>query len=279
LLKPQFLIIGERKCGTSSLYRYLMAHPEVLPGRLKEPQFFTQHPPEYIADHIDEYWQLFPPAESTEDALLQWPELDEQGVLYHEEVRKKRKAGVSYLTGDGSANAFFEAEPALIHRYLPHAKLIVLFREPVARAFSHHRMFQRFQEEGRDLPFRVHDFATDMERELQAFAAGEPTEFLAPGLYLQQLKKWEQVYPRSQFRVYFTEVLNDPQGRAAIMEDVQDYLGLSRHDYGDFLQKRFNQAPPAEIPSGIREKLQAFYQPYNLALAQHLNVPLPWGEG
>jgi hypothetical protein len=53
-LRPHFFIIGERKCGTSSVYRYLVAHPHVLPGRLKEPNFFGQHDEATLEARVDE---------------------------------------------------------------------------------------------------------------------------------------------------------------------------------------------------------------------------------
>ena len=57
-MRPTFFIIGANKCGTSSLYRYLVGHPWVLPCAEKEPNFFGRHDPEYIAQHIDEYFAL-----------------------------------------------------------------------------------------------------------------------------------------------------------------------------------------------------------------------------
>lgn len=37
------IIIGAMKCGTSSLYRYLVNHPEICPCLKKEPEFFSEH--------------------------------------------------------------------------------------------------------------------------------------------------------------------------------------------------------------------------------------------
>jgi hypothetical protein len=64
-LRPSFFIIGANKCGTSSLYRYLVDHPSVLPCAEKEPNFFGLHDPEYIARHIDDYFALFPTRDDT----------------------------------------------------------------------------------------------------------------------------------------------------------------------------------------------------------------------
>ena len=37
---PDFIIIGAQKGGTTSLYRYLIEHPNIAPIYVKEPHFF-----------------------------------------------------------------------------------------------------------------------------------------------------------------------------------------------------------------------------------------------
>lgn len=39
--KPDFLIIGAQKCGTTSLFYYLSQHPDLCLPAIKELQFFT----------------------------------------------------------------------------------------------------------------------------------------------------------------------------------------------------------------------------------------------
>ena len=40
---PDFYIIGGQKCGTGSLYTYLISHPHVQPSISKEPSFFDRY--------------------------------------------------------------------------------------------------------------------------------------------------------------------------------------------------------------------------------------------
>ena len=40
---PDCLIIGGQRCGTTSLYCYLRAHPQVLPALTKEVHFLSLH--------------------------------------------------------------------------------------------------------------------------------------------------------------------------------------------------------------------------------------------
>ncbi|MEH7322822.1 sulfotransferase domain-containing protein, partial [Cytobacillus firmus] len=37
---PHFLIIGAQKCGTTSLYNYLIQHPNIISAKHKEIHFF-----------------------------------------------------------------------------------------------------------------------------------------------------------------------------------------------------------------------------------------------
>jgi len=273
-LKPSFFIIGERKCGTSSLYRYLVAHPNVLPCQLKEPNFFGKGAA-YVHQNIADYWQLFPPKETNETIQFEWPELNEKGILYHESVMVSRKAEVAYITGEASVNTFYEVNPQLVQQYLPTTKLIVLFRNPVDRAFSHHRMYQRFQEEGRNLGFRVNDFTTDVLAEMELVKQGGKGHYLSPSIYLPTLKNWINTFGKEQIRVYFAEDLAKKETAYKLMKDLQIYLSLPFFDYEAVLKKRFNVAPKAKMNKETREKLAAFFKQPNRELAAYLNQPLP----
>ena len=44
--RPNLLIVGAARCGTTSLYRYLSEHPEVFMSAVKEPNFFCGNHPE-----------------------------------------------------------------------------------------------------------------------------------------------------------------------------------------------------------------------------------------
>jgi len=273
-LRPSFFIIGERKCGTSSLYRYLVAHPNVLPCQLKEPNFFGKGAA-YVHQNIDSYWQLFPQKEAIEAIKFDWPELNEQGILYHEAVTIARKSDVQYITGEASVNTFYDVNPQLVQQYLPTTNLIVLFRNPVERAFSHHRMFQRFQAEGRDLGFKVNDFATDVLAEMELIQKGGKGHYLSPSIYLPTLKRWMATFGKDQIRVYFAEDLANLEMADKVMGDIQEYLALPFFDYEEILKQRFNVAPKASMDTEIKTKLQLFFKSYNQELAEFLNCSLP----
>ncbi len=108
---PNFFIIGAPKCGTTAMSVYLGRHPEIFISKPKEPHFFATDFPAYqqVTDETN-YQNCF-----------------------------REKNGSQKLIGDGSA-LYLRSEVAVpkIMNRIPHAKFIVMFRNPVDMAYSMH---------------------------------------------------------------------------------------------------------------------------------------------
>ena len=275
-MRPTFFIIGANKCGTSSLYRYLVGHPCVLPCAEKEPNFFGRHDPTYIAHHIDEYFALFPTVIDTGPVTLAWEASEEAGRGKHTTLNVERRAGRSYITGEATASTFHDVSPALLHRYLPDTRLIVVVRDPVERAYSHHRMYQRFYAAGYDEEGPVSDFDTDITAELDAHRRGAPTRYLAPGFYVDLLEAWEDVYGRDRILVLTIDDLADARAADESMHRLEVFLGLPGGHDTLVLGRRFNRAGPASMSPSVRRALTELYRPHNERLERHLGRELYW---
>lgn len=107
---PNFLIIGARKAGTTSMYYYLQAHPQVYMSPEKELKFFV--PEKNWTRGVAWYEQYF---DEAGDAIA----IGEASPSY---TRYPRSRGI----------------PALIAEVLPKARLIYLVRHPVDRMVSHY---------------------------------------------------------------------------------------------------------------------------------------------
>ena len=118
-MKVNTFIVGAPKAGTTSLHYYLQQHPEVCMSTIKEPNFFT------AANVSDLYYDV--------DPILN----EDDYHLIFSDLKKKvvGEASVSYLYYPLIANKIFE--------YNPKAKIIILLRNPVQRAFSHYLMDKR----------------------------------------------------------------------------------------------------------------------------------------
>jgi hypothetical protein len=109
---PTFLVIGAMKSGTTSLHRYLDAHPQVFMSRPKEVNFFNS--PQNWRRGVSWYGRHF------------------AGVP--EGVVAKGEASTNY-----SKHPEFPGVPARIATVMPSVKLIYVLRDPVERMISHYR--------------------------------------------------------------------------------------------------------------------------------------------
>jgi hypothetical protein len=105
---PTFLVIGAMKAGTTSLYEYLRAHPQVFMATPKELHFFpaSKHWP----DGVDWYAAHF---------------------AHAGDARARGEISPSYSQADQ-----FPGVAARVAQIVPDAKIVYLVREPVARAQS-----------------------------------------------------------------------------------------------------------------------------------------------
>ena len=108
---PAIFILGEMKCGTTSLFAQLSQHPLLVPPLRKEPRFFSAS--SWKARSLGWYASHFRAAAARTDAMT----LD---------------ASPTYL---GNLRAV-----QWLPKWLPEARLLVLVRHPVRRAVSQWRM-------------------------------------------------------------------------------------------------------------------------------------------
>lgn len=107
---PNFLIIGAMKAGTTSLYHYLRAHPQVFMSSVKELDFFAHEPND--GRSLDWYRRQFAPADPDSAAI------GEASTIYTKYPR-------------------FPGVPERIAAQVPEVKLIYVVRHPIERIRSH----------------------------------------------------------------------------------------------------------------------------------------------
>lgn len=186
---PNFLIIGAAKSGTDSLYEMLGRHPQIFISPNKEPMFF-------VAEGRAEVPYRGP---GDREVLVRWDSWV-SSIEHYESLF----AGVKSERAVGEASTWYlydEGAPRRIKTHVPGAKMIAILRNPVDRAYSAFTMLLR---DGRET---TANFMKALAAEDKRIRAGwEPIwHYRKMGLYHSQLRRYLDIFPRSQLRVVLHE--------------------------------------------------------------------------
>lgn len=249
---PDYLIIGAQKAGTSSLYRYIAASPQVaLPAR-KELHFFDVG----YDRGVDWYRSQFPPPAA-------------------------EAGGGRRLTGEGSPYYLFHPlAPRRVKALLPDVKLLVLLRDPARRAVSNYHHEVRAGRETLPLEAALDAEPTRLAGEAERLEADPGYEsynhrhfgYLTRGVYVDQLTSWRSHFPAEQMLVIQSERLFEQTD--AEMRRVFDFLGVP-HVPAPALSPSVVQ-PYLRPSAEVEARLAAFFVPHNARLYDFLGEDLGW---
>lgn len=260
---PDVLVIGAQRCGTSSLYKYLGTHPLVEPSLRKETEYFSSrfdegeawyraHFPLALKMKMGSWIGRVPPIsfEATPDYLLD-----------------PRAAGRAAAT-------------------LPDAKLIALFRDPVARAYSHYRHNLRLGIESAPFDEALEAETDRIRGEVERIAedpyyparAYRRYSYFTRGLYAEQLARWLHQYPRDHVLVVRTEELFGDTER--VLNDMFEFVGLPtlghRSSFRNYSYLSEQADRPSPMPEHCREWLATRFEEPNRTLGNLLGAQFDW---
>lgn len=193
---PDFFIVGAPRAGTTSLYHYLRRHPDLFMPAVKEPHFFAQIRP------VPEQSHLF-------------PAMDEQRYL-----RLFKGARDHLAVGEASPSYLVTTEAARrIQERVPHARIIILLRDPVERAFSHYLMDVR---DGlQTLPF-YEALVKDYQAPRKEWGAARL--YVEEGRYHDSIKRYAGSFGAGNVAVFLCEGL--ALNANLVVSHVLEFLGL-----------------------------------------------------
>jgi hypothetical protein len=219
-VKPNLFLVGAQKSGTSALAGWLRQHPQVFISFPKEPGFLAFGENGY--PYKDGYGNVAPASQyvvNSERAYL--------GLFANASSRQ---------TVVGEASTWYFALPGMATRikaYNPDAKLIVILRDPVERAYSawcHARSDQLEPCE---------DFSAALAMEAQRGEVEFLLRYRRMGLYSQALAEYQATFPPEQFLVLFYEDLR--ANPSATWKQMCDFLGIDASQEPAYGQ-RYNRA-------------------------------------
>ena len=175
---PTFVGIGVQKCATSWLHDVLNGHPDIFTSDPKEIDFFT----------------------ANYDRGYEW---------YRRHFDDGARATAR---GETSPSYFYNpGVPERAHAFDPDLRLIVIFRDPVRRAFSNH----------------LHEVRAGHLTSSTRFEDGLANNpcYLEQGRYATHLRRWLDVFPRSSILpLVFEDLVADPE---PAVREVYSFLGVA----------------------------------------------------
>lgn len=254
-LQPGFIMIGAQRCGTTSVFRALMAHPQLVrPLFHKGVNYFDLN---YYRG-AGWYRSHFPLGE----------------------VARRRTARYGAPVAF-EASGYYLYHPFAIERLardLPGIKLVAMVRNPVERAFSayKHESARGFEHESFGRALELED--ARLEGEIERMRADPSYEsyshrhqsYRHRGQYAEQLERAFAFVPRERVHVI--------QSEAFFRQPAQEYrrlvefLGLRPFEPTTF--GPYNARPGAPLDPGIRRMLEEHFGPHNEQLAKLLAQPL-----
>jgi len=200
---PNFFIIGAMKSGTATVYEWLKQHPQIYMSPWKEPNFFSSEGEEYITRPGGRKDSEYPMIKDIEDYCALFKDVLNETAI--------GEATVGYL--------FNPRTPERLKQCVPDARLIAILRDPVDRAFSQYRMRIRQGDEP------VSDFVEAFHMEENRIRNNwDPFtwSYKSVGFYYVQLKRYFDLFDRSQIRVYLYEDLESKPDK--LMKDIFRFL-------------------------------------------------------
>ena len=195
---PDFLIVGEMKCSTTTLWGMLAQHPDVVPPREKELHmlgsysFYDGSGLEWDADKCQQYQQSFA----------------------HVQQEK--------FTGEATPNYLFDMHvPKRIYDASPKTPLVAILRDPVKRAYSHywHQVVR-----GREKLSFDQALAAEEGRINEDMDSRFHFSYRTRGHYIDSIRRYDEYFPKEQMLILFSsDLIQRPQ---EVMDLVLKHLSL-----------------------------------------------------
>lgn len=241
-MRSHVIIAGAQRSGTTFLYQALDAHPDICMAKpiRPEPKFFLRE--DAGARGYDDY------------LAMHFAHADGERVL-----------------GEKSTSYIEHEEAAIrIRDMLPGARIVMVLRDPVLRAYSNWRF-------SRDHGAETLDFDTALEAEEERCRAWDraqysvcPVAYASRGDYVRYVEMWARHFPREQLVLVTSESLfaADPQAWSSLLGRLELDPAVPA-----LAQGRVNASGEAgEIPPKAMSRLRARFQEANRRLEDEWGV-------
>jgi len=220
-MKANFFIVGAAKAGTTSLYKYLSQHTDIYFSSIKEPNYFSTDID--ISDFTTLYKRntfldtdLYFAGKLLPELQLTFVRNKDYYNRLFEEIEDKKilaEASTSYLYSENAAQNIMD--------YNPEAKILVILRNPIERAYSHYQMALRYGHT--ELGFRE-----ALEKDISQIKKGWGVSelFIELGLYYNQLMRYFETFSKDKIKIVLFDDLKSNSNK--VLQECFDFLDVEK---------------------------------------------------
>jgi len=254
---PDLIIPGEAKCGTTSLFRYLVQHPELYPAIRKEPNNFISHP-----------------------YRLAYAKMNYDYVLnrYISRYALKRK----HISCEASAEYFSRLSVCQqLSEILPSIKIVILLRNPVTRAISDYQMMCNNNLEKKAFSSVIDEAIEILQNQkyidiVECLRGVEhnPLRYVYRGIYVHNVSQWIKHFPDNYIIFNSEQLFSAP---LQVVNKIFAWLDVENNIQVDLKISRKGEYT-LDIEEETIDKLYEFYRPYNDELYRKLGINYKWEQ-
>ena len=247
---PETFILGFQKCATTSLYAYLVTHPQVQKSFLKEPKYFD------LFNYKSKAW-----------------------YSAHFEVKRPHCISID-ATPD---YVLFPEIISLIQAHCKSPKFILILRNPINRAYSQFEFSSRRGYETKNFNKSIiaehqnkYDTPSILDPFDQKMLHYRENNYIYRSLYGKQLMPWLNAFGQERFKlIHFESFVQSPQRD---LKEICKFLGLNEHKFD--VRKPENVAPDYKINISQETNLllSQLFTPDLEALHKHFGYQYFWIE-
>jgi hypothetical protein len=250
---PNFIILGETKCGTTSLYEDIVKHPNIIPAignkttadyeggtislSQKEIRFF------------DRYWS--------------W------GLNWYKKCFPKLKE--NQITGEASPTYLYRKQALQrIFQTMPSStKLIITLRNPIDRLYSHYHHVAKIASKWTER-YPTFGYFIDSAYENDYY-------LIDKGFYVNSIKECFKLFPKEKILIIESEDFYNKETHEEVLNKIFGFLNISKHKVEGHSHLRKNNYSDPLLQS-TRWELATLYWDHNTELQKLIGIGEKWNR-
>ena len=252
---PDFVIIGAKRCGTTSLFSYLPEHPSIAKSHHDNMGFFNDN------FHLGVNWykSFFPTVSQKKKIEKQY------GKFLAFDVTTR------YMENRTTAEN--------IKKIKPDIKIIVMLRNPIDRAYSQYNITVKEKTEKLDFEQAIIEEMNRLNMGIsEEFRDGllefpkENRHYIKKSLYALQLKSWFDIFPKENILVLSTEEFRENEEN--VYRKIFEFLDIPEIQIKD--RDHMEKGEYSPMNEKTRQKLREFFKKHNMELFKLIGEKFEW---